>query len=113
MISSEDRCEPGFTDNCFSAVHKDLQLIINSNNTSFKRYTNDYLEKLCNEIDDALNCTSDVIDTDCSEDEGRGSQSVCLYVWDDNPLSISSGVGMQLISWIACKPLPVYPLFTT
>lgn len=45
--------------------------ILDSDNSQPKNISDNFLESLCVSIDDALNCTSDIIDEDCSEEQGK------------------------------------------
>ncbi|KAK2713583.1 hypothetical protein QYM36_009458 [Artemia franciscana] len=66
---SNDPCEPYLADNCFTDVSANLvcQMSKTKDSSCARRNVTD----LCVGIEDALRCTSDVIDTDCKFGEGR------------------------------------------
>lgn len=66
-------CEPDFADTCFSSVTGDLKIMLNLRQPAVKNISQAALTDLCVAIDDALNCTSDIIDEDCTEDNGRSA----------------------------------------
>ncbi|XP_046458126.1 uncharacterized protein LOC124204926 [Daphnia pulex] len=60
----DEKCEPTLADACFTDVAQDLRCL---GSTKRKVQCND----LCRSIDDALQCTADIIDTDCGQKDGR------------------------------------------
>jgi len=64
----EEKCEPNLADACFDRVVQNIQcLALQGKTSSCINAASD----LCSSIDDALQCTSDIIDTDCGKKEGR------------------------------------------
>ncbi|XP_054707223.1 uncharacterized protein LOC129217016 [Uloborus diversus] len=68
-------CEPGIADTCFSSVSKDIRMMLDlrQKTTLAVNVTKDAVLELCLALEDALNCTSDIIDDGCSDSEGRDS----------------------------------------
>jgi len=66
--ADEQNCEPSLADSCFDAVSQNLQCLALQGKTRSCANAGD---DLCSSIDDALQCTSDIIDTDCGRKEGR------------------------------------------
>ncbi|XP_067118550.1 uncharacterized protein [Centruroides vittatus] len=71
LQENEEQCEPSFADDCFGDIEKTLRDMLDVKNNVAKRVTYNSLDEFCWVLDDALNCTSDIIDSDCSSDEGR------------------------------------------
>ncbi|XP_068233658.1 uncharacterized protein [Palaemon carinicauda] len=65
----EATCSPYEADTCFNDVNENLLCHVLS--TRGRNCTQRTARDFCNGLDDALNCTADIIDTDCSEEEGR------------------------------------------
>ncbi|GAB6026234.1 hypothetical protein CHUAL_012443 [Chamberlinius hualienensis] len=67
LLDSDDdvRCTPEFADSCFSDVEDDLKTIFTKGPNTF------ILQDLCSAWNDSLDCTSDIIDTECDEKDGR------------------------------------------
>jgi len=64
----DQNCEPSLADACFDAVTENLQCLALQGKTRSCASAGD---DLCSSIDDALQCTSDIIDTDCGKKDGR------------------------------------------
>lgn len=65
------QCEPGFANDCFEDIEKSLREKLDVDKNTVIELSPDSLDELCWTLDDALNCTSDIIDTDCSSQEGK------------------------------------------
>ncbi|KAI9558176.1 hypothetical protein GHT06_014929 [Daphnia sinensis] len=63
-FDDDAQCEPSLADACFADVAQDLRCLGSSKRSA---QCND----LCRSIDDALQCTADIIDTDCGQKDGR------------------------------------------
>lgn len=71
ISESNEQCEPTFADDCFGEIENSLRDMLDVTNNVVKKITFSSLDEFCWVLDDALNCTSDIIDSDCSSDQGR------------------------------------------
>ncbi|XP_042204916.1 uncharacterized protein LOC121854359 [Homarus americanus] len=72
----EDECSPKVADRCFNDVQENLLCYVDTpvNRNCTYRDPRDF----CEGMEDALNCTADIIDTGCSVKEGRDTFDIWL-----------------------------------
>ncbi|XP_035233022.1 uncharacterized protein LOC118204839 [Stegodyphus dumicola] len=66
-----DECDPGFADTCFTSVTEDLRYMLDLKKMTTVNITKAAVHELCLALEDSLNCTSDIIDSDCTKDNGK------------------------------------------
>ncbi|XP_053651306.2 uncharacterized protein [Cherax quadricarinatus] len=69
IVVNEGKCEPALADNCFDDVNENLLCHVVSPVGRICKYRT--AQDFCTGLDDALNCTSDIVDSDCSPLQGR------------------------------------------
>ncbi|GIY59062.1 uncharacterized protein CDAR_275651 [Caerostris darwini] len=69
---ADDECQPGFADTCFTSVTDDLKYMLNLKEMTAVNVSMEAVHDLCLALDDSLNCTTDIIESDCESDDGRG-----------------------------------------
>ncbi|XP_015908529.1 uncharacterized protein [Parasteatoda tepidariorum] len=67
-----DECEPDLADSCFESIEEHVKYLIDVKNDIIKNITQAAIHDFCLSIEDSIHCASDVIDEDCSDEEGRG-----------------------------------------
>ncbi|XP_066967366.1 uncharacterized protein [Macrobrachium rosenbergii] len=65
----EATCSPFEADTCFNDVNENLLCHVQS--TKGRNCSQRTAQDFCRGLDDALNCTADIIDSDCNEQDGR------------------------------------------
>lgn len=78
-------CEPSIADSCFTDVSKDLRLLLQPKNGFQQAHNLTTLADLCSAWNDSLDCTAAIIDTDCTDENGRAT-------FDRWNLAFSSGL---------------------
>ncbi|KAG8195538.1 hypothetical protein JTE90_019526 [Oedothorax gibbosus] len=67
IANCDDDCHKGFADTCFTSVTGDLVYMLNLKKMVAVNVTRATLNELCLSVDDSLNCTADIIETECSD----------------------------------------------